>query len=237
MTLKNRVVVMTGATGGLGRVVARDLIDHGARLALLGRSTERLQQLVKELNLMEDDYLIRTVNLNSPESVGRAAEVVADKFGKTDVLLNLVGGWSGGQAVIEVDPIEVTNMIQQHLWTTFNLSQAYLPQLLENGWGRILIVSSPFAAAPRAKGAAYAIGKAAQEALMLALAEEVKGTGVTSNVLLVKTIDASHARENTPSSKNSFWTTPEEISGTILYLCSNEAKTINGARIPLYGSP
>jgi 3-oxoacyl-[acyl-carrier protein] reductase len=101
----------------------------------------------------------------------------------------------------------------------------------------MIIVSSPFAASPRAKGAAYAIGKAAQEALMLTLAQELKGTGVTSNILLVKTIDAKHARENEPSAKNTFWTTPEEIASAILYLCSDEAKTINGARIPLYGSP
>jgi NAD(P)-dependent dehydrogenase (short-subunit alcohol dehydrogenase family) len=237
MTLKNRVVVITGATGGLGRTVARGMTEGGARLALLGRSTERLEQLASELGLTEDRYLTQQVDLSSAESVEAAAQVVASKFGKTDVLLNLVGGWTGGKSVVEVDHMDVSNMIQQHVWTTFNLAQAYLPQMLDNAWGRVIIVSSPFAASPRAKGAAYAIGKAAQEALMLTLAQELKGTGVTSNILLVKTIDAKHARENEPSAKNAFWTTPEEISSVILYLCSDEAKTINGARIPLYGSP
>ena len=237
MNLKKRVIVITGATGGLGRVVAKNMVEDGARLALLGRSVERLELLASEFGLTEDRYLTHQVDLSSAESVESAAQAVSSEFGKTDVLLNLVGGWTGGKSVVEVDPIDVTNMVQQHVWTTFNLAQAFIPQLLDNKWGRVIIVSSPFAASPRAKGAPYAIGKAAQEALMLTLAQELKGTGVTSNILLVKTIDAKHARKNEPSAKNAFWTTPEEISRAILYLCSDEATAINGARIPLYGSP
>ena len=128
-------------------------------------------------------------------------------------------------------------MIQQHLWTTFYLSQVFGPHLVARGWGRMIVVSSPFAAAPPANGAPYAIGKAAQEALMLTLAEEFKGTGVTANILRVRTIDSRHEREARPSSKTVSWTTPEEIASAVLYLCSDEAGIVNGARIPLYSSP
>ena len=72
---------------------------------------------------------------------------------------------------------------------------------------------------------------------MLTLAEEYKGTGVTANVLRVRTIDVKHERDTDPSPKTASWTTPEEIAAAILYLCSNEAGMVNGARIPLYGSP
>jgi NAD(P)-dependent dehydrogenase (short-subunit alcohol dehydrogenase family) len=108
---------------------------------------------------------------------------------------------------------------------------------MENGWGRVIVISSPFAANPRANGGPYAIGKAAQEALMLTLAQELKGTGVTSNIITVKTIDVDHSRYKDPSPKNKFWTTPDEIAGAITYLVSNEASIVNGARLPLYGSP
>jgi NAD(P)-dependent dehydrogenase (short-subunit alcohol dehydrogenase family) len=237
MVLENRVVVITGATGGLGRVVTRSLAAQSARLVLLGRRAERLEQLAREIGLTEGCYLAQSVNLSDPEAVETVAQTVVSKFGKIDALLHLVGGWSGGKSVVEVDPGEVSDMLQQHVWTTFHMAQAFVPHLIVNNWGRFIVVSSPFAASPRAKGAPYAMGKAAQEALMLTLAQELKGTGVTSNILLVKTIDVDHARENVPSAKNAYWTTPEEISNAILYLCSDEARMVNGARLPLYGSP
>jgi NAD(P)-dependent dehydrogenase (short-subunit alcohol dehydrogenase family) len=128
-------------------------------------------------------------------------------------------------------------MLQQHLWTTFYLAKIFGPHLAANGWGRLIVVSSPSVATPPANGAPYTIGKSAQEALMLTLAEEFKGTGVTANVLRVRTIDVKHERDNQPSPKTASWTTPEEIAAAILYLCSDEAGMVNGARIPLYGSP
>jgi hypothetical protein len=75
------------------------------------------------------------------------------------------------------------------------------------------------------------------EALMLSLAQEVKGSGVTANLILVKTIDVKHEREINPSKENAGWTSPEEISATLLHLCNEEAGVINGARIPLYHEP
>lgn len=75
------------------------------------------------------------------------------------------------------------------------------------------------------------------EALLLSLAQELKGSGVTANLLMVKTIDVAHERQINPSEKNRGWTSPEEISATLLHLCSDEAGMINGARIPLYGEP
>jgi NAD(P)-dependent dehydrogenase (short-subunit alcohol dehydrogenase family) len=75
------------------------------------------------------------------------------------------------------------------------------------------------------------------EALMLSLAQELKGTGITANLLMVRTIDVAHERQNNPSQKNQSWTGPEEISATLLHLCGEEAGMINGARIPLYGEP
>jgi NAD(P)-dependent dehydrogenase (short-subunit alcohol dehydrogenase family) len=83
--------------------------------------------------------------------------------------------------------------------------------------------------------APYAIGKAAQEALLLTLAREVAGTGVTVNLLQVRKIDTEHARESDPSPSHASWTAPEEIVAAIRYLCTDEAGIVSGARIPLHG--
>ncbi len=127
-------------------------------------------------------------------------------------------------------------MLQQHLWTMYALSQAILPVMAANHWGRILVVSSPTATHPVAHAAPYAIGKAAQEALILTLAQEVRELGITANILHVKTIDTEHLRDRKPDPQNAAWTTPEEIAAALLFLSSDEARMINGARIPLYGN-
>ncbi len=236
MSIQERVAVITGATGGLGRVVAKYLAEQGAHLALLSTNQEKLEQLAHELQLPPDRYLLRAMNLREPRAVAEAAQAVRARFGHADVLLQFVGGWIGGKPVTAVETGEVAEMLDQHLWTTLYLVQAFVPQMVAQKWGRIIVISSPTASRPAAQRAPYAIGKAAQEALMLTLAEETKYTGVTANLLVVSTIDVKHQRDREQTAQTAAWTAPEEIASTIGYLCSDEAHTINGARIPLYGS-
>jgi len=235
VTLKDRVAIITGATGGLGTVVARQFAETGARLALLGRNSERLDQVFSNLGIGEDRFLLSTTDPTDPEAVESASRDVMAKFGRADILVNLVGGFIAGKKVVELPRNDLSNMIQQHVWTTFNLAQAFVPHLVANGWGRFLVISSPRALEPRGSSAAYAIGKAGEEILTLSLAQELKGTGVTANVILVRNIDVKHMRDQDPSPENAWWATPEEIAASIMYLCTDEAGMVNGARIPLYG--
>jgi NAD(P)-dependent dehydrogenase (short-subunit alcohol dehydrogenase family) len=112
--------------------------------------------------------------------------------------------------------------------------RAFVPHLLAGGWGRVIMIGSPLAARPNARGGPYAIGKAGQEALMLALAQELRGTGVTANLLQARTIDAKREKLSAPTAANASWTTPEELLAAVLFLLSEEAGTISGARIPLF---
>jgi len=209
----------------------------GASLALFSSSQDKLNQLMVELEIPKERALTRALDFIDPGAGRLAAEATLEKFGRADMLLHFIGGWMGGKTVPEFDASQFKTMLEQHLWTTLYLSQAFVPLFTANKWGRIVVISSPSAALPPARGAPYAVAKAAQEALILALAQELKHSGVTANILRVKTIDVQHARESEPSTANASWTTPEEIAEAILYLCSDEAKMVNGARIPLYGTP
>ncbi len=175
-------------------------------------------------------------DLRDAKAAEDAVAAVVDRFGKVEILVHLVGGYHGGEPVIQTRDAEVGAMLAQHLWTTLNMVRAVVPRMAAGGWGRILAVSSPLASAPTKGVAPYAIGKAAQEALLATLAREVAGTGTTVNVVLVRTIDVEHQRDTEPSPKNAPWTTPEEISATIRHLLSDDAAPINGAKIPLYGN-
>ncbi len=237
MTLINRTAVISGATGGLGSQLARDLASRGANLALIDIDAARLEAFAAELALPERRVFTRVVNLLDPAQASAAAEAVAAHFGHIDILLHVVGGWSGGKTVLEIPASDLEFMLNQHVWTSFHVTRAFLPHLLSNGWGRIIMVTSPLAARPNAKSSAYAIGKAGQEALMLTLSQELAGSGVTANLLQARSIDVKREKLASPTAaKTSNATTPEELSAAALYLLSDEAGTINGAKIPMYGS-
>lgn len=236
MSYQDRVALITGATGALGQVVARQFADHGANLALLSRSTENLSAMVTELELPKERVFFSAVDLADGKSLQSAISKIIDRFGKLDILIHLVGGWTGGATTLDTDFNTINEMLDQHLWTTYQLSKYALPQLLANKWGRFIIISTPFAERPAAKLGAYSIAKAAQETLMLTLSEELKTTGVTANILRVKTIDIAREKTTAPNAENANWTTPEEISSAVLHLCTDQAGAINGARIPMYGS-
>jgi NAD(P)-dependent dehydrogenase (short-subunit alcohol dehydrogenase family) len=220
-----RVIVITGATGGLGKVAARAFAEGGASLALLSTDQGKLDALARDLNQPSERILTHAANLLDPDAVQGAAEAVSAKFGGIDALIHLVGGWTGGKTLSESSPEDLKSMLDQHTWSTYYLARAFLPALRDNGWGRILAVSSPFATQPSGKMGPYAAGKAAQETLLLTLADEFKGTSLTANVIQVKSIDVKGEGKGT---------SPTEIVAALFYLLSDEAVKVNGARIPLY---
>ena len=236
MSLENRIAVITGATGGLGSTIARELAVHGLNLALLDIEPARLETLVQTLSLPASRLFTQTVDLLDLAGTKSAASAILAKFGKIDILLHVVGGWTGGKALVEAPADDLAFMLNQHVWTSFNVIQAFVPHLVSNGWGRVAMITSPYASRPVAKGGPYAVGKAGQEALMQTLSQELIGTGVTANLLQAKTIDVRREKDSAPSAENAFWTTPEELTAIILYLLSDSAGTINGAKIPLFGS-
>jgi len=223
--MNNPVVVISGATGAAAANAAKAFARQGAALALLSSDRSKLDTLASELGLPPARLLTHAADLRSQEAVRASATFVNSKFGRADILLHLVGGWTGGKTLAETPAEDLESMLAQHVWTTFHMVQAFTQGMLDNGWGRVIVVSSPVASQPPAKMGAYAIAKAAEETLMLTLAQEFKDSGVTANLIQVRSIDASGMGKGT---------TPDEISAAMLYLCSDASSKINGARIPIY---
>jgi NAD(P)-dependent dehydrogenase (short-subunit alcohol dehydrogenase family) len=186
-----------------------------------------------DLGLDDDTWMPVVVDLRDRDATRTALAAVEEVVGGIDVLVHLVGGFAGGTPVAELDADVVTSMLDQHLWTTLNVTQAVVPGMVERGWGRVLAVTAPVASEPAAKSAPYAVGKAAEEALLRSLAKETANTGVTVNLVVVKSIDLTGERLTDP--KKSSWTTPDEIAATFRFLASDDAAAITGARIPLLG--
>lgn len=234
-TLAGRVVLITGCTGPLGRVATASFAGAGAQLGLVGTARTRLDKLAADLHLEPDAWVGAKGDLRRAGEATRAVAAITQRFGRVDVVLHLVGGWSGGSRIPDLDPGDVEKMLAQHVWTTLHIARAVVPGMVERGWGRFIAISAPVALEGASGMAAYAVAKAGEEALLRTLAKEVAGSGVTANVLVARKIDATHERERAPSPKNASWTTPEELVAAMRYLCSDEASAVNGARIPLTG--
>jgi NAD(P)-dependent dehydrogenase (short-subunit alcohol dehydrogenase family) len=234
--LSGKVVLISGATGSLGSAVARTFAHTGARLVLTSRSADGLEQLVAVMGLPADDVMTLAADVTQPESVEHLVGAVVERMGAVDVLLNTVGGWSGGKTVGETTIEDWERMIALNLYSAFLLSRQVLPCMLEAGWGRIVHISSKVAVQPRAKQVAHNVSKMGVIALTEAIALETKGTGVTANVILPSIIDTLPNREMMPKSNPSRWVKPEEIAAMMHFLCSEAGAAINGARIPMYGA-
>ena len=197
------VVLITGATGALWQVVARRFAGEGARVALVGRDEDRLAEVGAELGVGDDRWLAITGELSDGGDARAVERSLTQKWGRTDILVHLVGGWAGGTTVVELDPAEINSMLEQHLWTTLHIVQAVVPGMVERGFGRVLAVSSPFATEPGPGRASFALAKAAEESLIRSLAHEVAGSAGTANLVIVRrsTSSTSARRRHQPTTR------------------------------------
>ncbi len=221
----NRVVLITGATGALGTKTAHTFAARGDTLILLDNDQKKLDSLTRDLNLSAERIFASVVDLRDENAVHATVEVIARRFGGIHALIHLVGGWVGGKSIPEASAQDLDFMLGQHVWTTFHLFQAFTPQLVKSKWGRVIVVSASTVPNPPGNAGAYTAAKAAQENLVLTLAAEFKDKGVTANIIQVRAIDVNHSGKGT---------TPEEIVATMMYLFSDEASKVSGARIPVY---
>jgi NAD(P)-dependent dehydrogenase (short-subunit alcohol dehydrogenase family) len=213
-----RVVLITGASGGLGTVVARAFLEAGATVAAVSRSGSDI-----------------SADLTRPDEAARAAETVRAQFGRLDVLLHLAGGFEGGTPVAQTPDGVWSRMFDLNVHSAFYIARAVLPAMLEAGYGRIVAIGSKTAVEPVATLAAYGASKAALVALVRTIALEVKLTGVTANVVLPSVIDTTANRAADPNAGFSRWVKPESIARLLLWLASEAAADINGAVVPIYG--
>ena len=228
-SLSGRVIAIAGAAGNLGPTVVERLAPTGAKLALGGRDQAALEKLGVDADLAAVDLL-------DPDDARAWANGIAERLGRVDALVHLVGGWRGGKPIEEAPLGDWDALRELLVTTTQHATQAFAPHLMESGRGRFVIVSSGQGQAPTSKNAAYAAAKAAQEAWTLALADRFKGTGATANIVVVGSILTPAMREESPDKDFSTFTPAEEIAEAIAYLCSDAAASTNGQRLTLRGA-
>jgi NAD(P)-dependent dehydrogenase (short-subunit alcohol dehydrogenase family) len=233
--LKDRVALITGAAGNLGRATAEAFQGAGARTVLVDHAVGRLEKLYPERVDASDHMLAGGVDLTDPGAVDALTASVMDRFGRIDILVNTVGTYRGGKPVHE-ERLETWELLfDANVRTTLLALKAVVPVMLKQGSGRIVNVASRNALQGGAKVAAYSASKSAVVRLTEGLAAELEASGIGVNCVLPSTIDTPQNREAMPDADFSNWVKPEAIAAVILFLSSDAARGITGAAVPVYG--
>jgi len=237
MSKDERVAVVTGATGGLGRVVTRMLLERGMRVVANYRSDGKLRDLKGFLGPLGANVVYVKADVTLEAEVDALFKAAMGAHGRVDVLLNIAGGWYGGAEVQDIPLADWERIMDVNLKTTFLCSRAALAIMAKQGYGKIVSVASRLAVdkRSRAKAAAYAVSKAGIVVLTETMAEEAKRHGVNVHVVLPSTIDTETNRRNNPQADFSKWVRPEEIGKLMLFLISDDSRESTGAVVPIYG--
>ncbi len=234
MPFKNKIVLITGGSGGLGKAVTRSFLDHGATVVvsyIVDKEIEELKQTIgdaQNLDCMKAD-------LTDENSVKNLFGAIAEKYGKLDILANLIGGfWMGGD-ISEMPFSEWNHMISLNLTTTFLCTREAFSLMKKNDGGKIITISARAALELPPGMAAYTTGKAAVLALTKTLASEGKDYNVQANAILPSIIDTETNRQAMPNADFDKWVKPQEIAEAILALCSQETAVISGTAVKVYG--
>jgi len=231
--LEGRVVAIAGAAGGLGPTVAARLATDGATIAATDVDQAKLDSLRDRLDLPKDRFDGRVVDLLDAEAARGWASALAERFGRVDALLHLVGGWKGGQALAEA-PLEEYEWLHDLLVRTVQHATQAFHDALSHENGRFVLVSSTQARKPDGTNASYGAAKAAAEAWTLALADSLAESGATANVVVVNAILTPAMRDANPDKPYKTFTAVEDIAEAIAFLCSDRAAKMTGSRLELH---
>ena len=231
-----KVVLVAGGTGALGRAVSLAFREEGARVVVTYRMPKEFDALRSAAHTGDSLIEGHRIDVTDEAAVGQLIERIVASHGALDALVNTVGGYSGGVKLWELETPVFDRMLALNLRSAYELSRAAVRTMLKQGRGAIVNVAAKAAFDHPAGAAAYAASKAAAVALLGSMAAELTGSGVRVNTVLPRVIDTQSNRKEMPNADFSKWPRPEEIARVIRFLCSDAAKVIHGAAIPVYGS-
>jgi len=232
----DKVALVAGGTGALGREIAMAFLEAGASVAVTYRSEQEFAAMAAAAERVgATPPEGASVDVTDSAAVEKAvARIVAEK-GQLDIVVNAVGGYAGGKNLWETEPRMYEQMLALNLKSGYAIARAVVPVMIRQNRGWIVNIASKAAVDHGAGASLYAASKAGAVALMDSLAAEVKTYNINVNSVLPSIIDTAANRQAMPKADFSKWPKPEQIARVVLFLCSEESRLIHGAAIPVYG--
>jgi len=228
MILENRVVVITGAKGGLGSYVTGAFLAAGAAVAGVSRS-------IQQSDFDHPNFTAIPAELSSRDAAETLASEAVSRFGRIDSVVHLLGGFAGGVTVADSGDATLDQMFELNFRSLFHIARAVLPGMQSRRAGSLLAVGSRTAVEPQSGLGLYSASKAALVSLMKTIAKENAAYGVSANVVLPGTMDTPANRKAMPDADTSKWVQPSQIAALLVHLASCRATQVSGCAIPVYG--
>jgi len=232
MDFEDRVVLVTGAAGNLGRAVAKTFEDRGARLVLLDRHRDHLE---KVFGAEAERRRFAQVDLLDPGQVSATIDQVAARSGRIDALANLAGGFHMGTPVHATPDADWNFMFDLNARTLLNMARAVVPRMLESGGGKIVNVGAFSALKGAAQMGPYIAAKSSVIRITESMAAELREKNINVNCVLPTIIDTPENRASMPKADPARWVAPQDLASVIAFLCSDAARAVHGAAIAVTG--
>jgi NAD(P)-dependent dehydrogenase (short-subunit alcohol dehydrogenase family) len=226
--LEGKVVLITGAKGGLGSFVTEAFLEAGADVVGVSRS-------IQANDFAHPRFTAMPAELSSGAAARKVAEDAVARFQRIDGLVHVMGGFAGGARVEETDDATMERMLDLNFRSAFFMLRAVLPYMRQQGQGSIAVVASRQGAEPGAMVGAYSASKAAVVALVRAVALENKDRAISANAVLPATMDTAGNRTSDPKADRSQWVQPGEVAALLVHLACDDGRQVTGAAIPIYG--
>jgi NAD(P)-dependent dehydrogenase (short-subunit alcohol dehydrogenase family) len=227
--LRGKIVLITGAKGGLGAHVTDAFLAEGAQVAGVSRT-------IRDSDFASDRFAAIPAELSSGDAARAVIDHVIARFGRIDAVVHLMGGFAGGTDVSETGDETFEQMLDVNLRSAFYIMRAALPHMRAQGYGRLVAIGSRAATESNAGVGAYSASKAAVVALMRAIALENKDRGISANTILPGTMDTPANRKAMPDADYTKWVQPAQVAQLIASLASDAFPQVSGSVIPIYGS-
>jgi NAD(P)-dependent dehydrogenase (short-subunit alcohol dehydrogenase family) len=232
MSFSNRTVLVTGAAGNLGRVVAEVFAARGANLVLVDLRRDALERAFGAEN---ERQLFAPTNLLDQAQVDATVKTAVERFARVDVLCNIAGGFRMGEPVHETSDATWNFLFDLNARTVLHAVRAVVPRMIDGGGGKIVNVGAYAAQRGAAQMGAYTAAKSVVIRLTEAMAAELREKNINVNCVLPTVIDTPENRAAMPKADPRRWVAPADLARTIVFLASDDACAIHGAAVPVTG--
>ena len=253
--LSGKRAVVSGSTAGIGFAIAKGLADSGAQVVINGQTDESVQSAIAEIVKAVPKAVL--VGVTADMATAEGAAKLAAAAGHIDILVNSIG-LSPQKAFTDLTDDDWLNLFQINVMSGVRLTQKLLPAMVQQGWGRVVFISSESALDIPPDMIPYGMTKLAELGISRGIAESVPGTGVTVNAVLggpttsqavlkmiepqaratgksMEEVEKDWLEKNRPTSLIRRFSSPDEIANMVVYVCSPQASATTGAALRVDG--
>lgn len=234
MNLRGKVAIVTGGGRGIGREIALLFASEGAKITVAARSSDQIANVIKEIIDQGGEVVGACADVANEDEVRKMVDETIEKFGRVDMLVNNAGIIEPGP-IASVDSERWRRVIEVNLIGAFYCSKAVTPILIEQGWGRIINMSSRSGKIGRPSLTAYCASKHGILGLTKALAEELAPFNITVNAICPGVVETDMISETIRQQVGDKIIKPSQIAELALYLAGDSASAITGEAINIFG--